>query len=139
MENKDDTLREMKPDRNWNKCSESTCRDKKTGFTLTCHTQRGGAFITAVLIGCLAGIFPAVIFSRAQNLQRGSSEATDYPVFIPFFNRVSIFEPLEVHVWSLCSVTFKPGLVANIDLQRSNFVFEHRLHCVTEEKDKKMQ
>lgn len=83
-----------------------------------------------MLIGCLAGIFTTVVFGWAQDLQRGSSEATDYPIFVPFFDGVSIFKPLEADVRSVLGVTFKPGLVANVDLQWSDSVFDHRLHCV---------
>lgn len=111
-------------------------KKEETSIALTCHTKRCGAFITAVLIGCLASVFTTVLLGGGQELQRGSAEATDNPVLITLFDGVSIFEPLEVHIWSILGFTFKLGSAANIDLHRDDLVPEHRFHCEKNIKDK---
>ncbi len=89
-----------------------------------------------MLIGRLAGVFTTIGLGWAQKLQAGSAEATDNPVLITLFDGVSIFEPLEAHIRSVLSFTFKLGSVANIDLHRGNSVPEHRFHCVFGEKER---
>lgn len=89
-----------------------------------------------MLIGRPAGVFTAIVLGWAQKLQTGSAEATDNPVLITLFDGVSIFEPLEAHIWSVLSFTFKLGSVANVDLHRDNSVPEHRFHCVFGEKER---
>lgn len=81
-------------------------------------------------IGRLAGVFTTVFLLWIQKLQRGSAEATDNPVLVTFFDGVSVFEPLETHVGSILSFTFKLGSAANVDLHRDNSVPKHRFHCV---------
>lgn len=87
-------------------------------------------------IGRLAGVFTTILLVWAQNLQRGSAEATDNPVLITLFDGVSIFEPLEAHILSVLSFTFKLGRAANVDLHGDNSVPEHRFHCIFGEKEK---
>lgn len=89
-----------------------------------------------MLIGRPAGIFTAVGLGWAQKFQTGSVEASDNPVLITLFDGVSIFEPLEAHIRSILSFTFKLGSVANVDLHWDNSVPEHRFHCVFGERER---
>lgn len=120
----------MAPCRKKQQLQFQPAKKEETSIALTCHTKRCGAFIAAVLIGCLASVFTTVLLGGGQELQRGSAEATDNPVLITLFDGVSIFEPLEVHIWSILGFTFKLGSAANIDLHRDDLVPEHRFHCV---------
>lgn len=82
-----------------------------------------------MLIRRLAGVFATVLLAWTQKLQRGIDKAADNPVFITLFDGVSIFEPLEAHIWSVFGFTFKLGRAANVDLHGGNSVPEHRFHC----------
>jgi len=82
-----------------------------------------------VLVGGLAAVFTTVSLGGAQKLQRRDVEAADNPAFIPIFNRLSFFEPFEVDIGGILSLTFKLGAVSNIDLQGHCSVLEHRFHC----------
>lgn len=57
---------------------------------------------------------------------------------LPVLDGVSIFEPLEVHVGSFLSFTFKLGHVANVDLHGDDSVSEHRLCCDVRRREKEM-
>lgn len=120
---------------NTNSRPKSTSKRKETCVVLTCHIEKGRAFVTAVLIGCLAGVFTTILFGWAQKFQTRSAEATDNPVFLTLLDGVSIFEPLEAHIWSILSFTFKLGIDTNVDLRRDNSVLEHRLHCIFGKKE----
>lgn len=92
-----------------------------------------------MLIGCLAGVFTTIIFGWAQKFQTGSAVATDDPELLTLLDGVSILEPLEAHIWSVLSFTFKLGSVANVDLHWDNSVPEHRFHCGFGKKEIKRQ
>lgn len=96
---------------------------------LTCDCERGGALVRAMYIGGSAAVSATVLCGRVQQLQRGSAEAADNPVLFPVLDGLSVFEPLEGHVWSILSLTLKFGCVANADVDGADRLLEHRLGC----------
>lgn len=57
---------------------------------------------------------------------------------LPVLDGVSIFEPLEAHVGSFFSFTFKLSHVANVDLNGDDSVSEHRFRCDVRRREKEM-
>ena len=82
-----------------------------------------------MLVGGLAAVLPAVSLGGAYKLQRGDIEAADDPASVSIFNRLSFLEPFEADIWGILSVTFKLGVVPNIDFQGHWSVSEHWFHC----------
>lgn len=96
---------------------------------LTCDIQRGRAFITAMLVGRLAGVFTTVILIGHQQLERGTAEATDDAVLVTLFELVAVLKPLKAHIGRFLGFTLKLGAAAQVDFHRNNPVLEDRFHC----------
>lgn len=87
-------------------------------------------------IGGPAAVSATVLCGRAQQLQIRSAKAADNSVLFPVLDRLSVFEPLKGHVWSILSLALKLGCVANADVDGFNFLLEHRLNCDVREKER---
>lgn len=114
----------------------SSTRKKETCHVLTCHGERGGAFVSAVLVGHLAGVLATVLFDWLQNLQAGRSGAANDGALVALVDLVAIFKPGEAHPWSFLHLTFKLDSVANIYLHGDDSALEHRRPCVRGQDEK---
>lgn len=54
---------------------------------------------------------------------------TNDPVSVTLLDLLSIFKPVEAHIWSLLDFTCKPDSIANIDLHGDKSFCEHGLPC----------
>lgn len=111
-------------------------QEKGKSHVLTCHSQRGGALVPAMLIGYSAGVLATVFFDWLQNLQAGSSRAANDGVLVALVDLVSIFKPGEAHFRSVLHLTFKLDSVANVCLHGDDSAPEHGRPCVRGRDDK---
>lgn len=95
---------------------------------LTSDGEHGGAAVSAVQVGSLAGVFIAVGFDRVQELQGGNAVAAEDPELLALFDLNARLVPFEGHTWSVVDFTFELGLAADVDLQREDFQPKDRWH-----------
>ena len=92
--------------------------EKRSLWGLTGDSERGGAAVSAMLVGSLAAVFTTVGLHWVQELQRGTAVAADDSILLALSDLNARLVPFEGHTRSILDLTFELGVSANVYLQR---------------------